>query len=270
MGGRLSGLLVAVGVLLLPIAGRAESAREILDQAKAVNDAREPKDTSQKTKMTLIDSRGGERVRDLEIQNKSYGHRTRKAITFFLTPPEVRGVGFLAWAYPDKDDDQWLYLPELKRVRQISGSSRKQSFQGSDFSYDDLQLFDDVRDWTETDATSKLLREGEVVDGVPCAVIELLPQGKEYDYGKLIVWLDRKDATFRKVELYDKKDGALVKTLTLSKYETIDKVPTPHSIEMVNAKKGTKTRMDNSEIRYNRGLPDDNFTERALERGRVE
>src|SRR5262249_27496100 len=184
----------------------------------AANDAREPKDVSQKTKMTLYDSRGGERVRDLEMFGKNYGHRTRKGITFFLSPPEVRGVGFLSWSNPDKDDDQWLYLPELKRVRQISGSSRKQSFQGSDFSYDDLQLFDDLRDWTESDATSKLVREGEVVDGVPCAVIELAPQGKDYDYGKIVVWLDRKDSTYRKLELYDKKDGALVKTLLLSRF----------------------------------------------------
>jgi len=268
MRGTLFWLLSAM--LLAPVVARAESAREMLDKAKAVNDAREPKDFSQKTKMTLIDSRGGERVRDLEMLTKNYGHRTRKGITFFLSPPEVRGVGFLAWSYPDKDDDQWLYLPELKRVRQISGSSRKQSFQGSDFTYDDLQLFDDLRDWTESDATSKLVREGEVMDGVPCEVIELAPQGKEYDYGKIVVWLDRKDSTFRKVELYDKKDGALVKTLLLTRFETIDNIPTPRSIEMANAKKGTKTRMESSEIRYNRGLTDDSFTERALERAKAD
>jgi outer membrane lipoprotein-sorting protein len=272
MSGRIVMVLrmLAVGILLAPAISRAESAREILDQAKAVNDAREPKDLSQKTKMKLTDSRGGERVRDLEVYGKNYGHRTRKGLTFFLTPPEVKGVGFLSWSYPDKDDDQWLYLPELKRVRQISGSSRKQSFQGSDFSYDDLQLFDDVRDWTEKDAASKLLRDAEVVDGLPCAVIELTPQNKAYDYAKFILWLDRKDATFRKIEFYDKKDGALLKTLVLGDFETIDKVPTAHRIEMTNAKKGTKTTLEASEVRYNRGLGDEVFTERTLERGKVD
>ena len=270
MRGVLPKVLLAVGMLVVPALARAESAREMLDQAKAVNDAREPKDVSQKTKMTLVDSRGGERVRDLEMFNKSYGHRNRKAITFFQSPPEVRGVGFLSWSEPGKDDDQWLYLPELKRVRQISGSSRKQSFQGSDFSYDDLQLFDDLRDWTESDATSKLVREGEVVDGAPCAVIELTPQGKDYDYGKLVVWLDRKEAIYRKVEFYDKKDGALLKTLTLGAFKTIDSIPTPHVIEMANAKKGTRTKIEATEVRYNKGLADESFTERALERGKVE
>jgi Outer membrane lipoprotein-sorting protein len=261
---------VLLYAVLVPALVRAESAREMLDQAKAVNDTREPRDFSEKTKMTLIDSRGGARVRDLATYGKSYGHRTRKGITFFLSPPEVKGVGFLSWSHPDEDDDQWLYLPELKRVRQISGASRKQSFQGSDFSYDDLELFDDIRDWTEQDATSRLLRENEVVGGVSCAVIELVPQGKAYEYARLLVWLDRKDATFRKVELYDAKDGALAKTLTLGSFETIDNVPTAHYLEMANVKKGTKTIVEVSEVRYNRGLTDESFTERALERGGVE
>jgi outer membrane lipoprotein-sorting protein len=259
-----------VCMVLLPGRVRAESAREMLDRAKAVNDAREPRDFSEKTRMTLIDSRGGARVRDLAVYGRNEGHRTRKGIIFFLSPPEVKGVGFLSWSHPDRDDDQWLYLPELKRVRQISGSSRKQSFQGSDFSYDDLELFDDIRDWTEADAASRLLRENEVVGGVACAVIELVPRGMDYEYARLVVWLDRQQATFRQIELYDAKDGALVKTLTLDGFETIDGVPTAHRLEMANVKKGTKTIVEVSEVRYNRGLSSEAFTERTLERGRVD
>jgi outer membrane lipoprotein-sorting protein len=263
-------LALAALSIALPLVARAETAREMLDKAKAVNDAREPKDGSQKMKMTLFDSRGGERLRDIEVYSKNYGPRTRKAITFFLSPPEVKGVGLLAWSYPDKDDDQWLYLPELKRVRQISSNTRKQSFQGSDFSYEDLELFDDIRDWTEKDATSKLVKEGEVADGVPCAVIELTPQGKDYQYSRFVVWLDGKDATFRKVDFYDKNDNTLLKTLVLTGFKTIDNLPTPHHIEMANAKKNTKTVMEISDVRYNRGLSDDVFTQRTLEHGRVD
>src|SRR5688572_19918725 len=130
-------VLLGIGILATPHA-RGETAREILDQVKAVNDAREPKDVAQKLKMTLVDSRGGVRVRDLEVRGKNYGKQTNKSITFLLSPPDVKGVGFLAWTYPDKDDDQWLYLPELKRVRRITANTRRQSFQGSDFSYQDL------------------------------------------------------------------------------------------------------------------------------------
>jgi outer membrane lipoprotein-sorting protein len=263
-------LAVMMVSLFGALASGADTARQMLDTAKAVNDSREPKDFSQRTKMTLVDSRGGERVRDLMVYGKNYGHRTRKSLTFFLSPPEVKGVGFLSWSSPGKDDDQWLYLPELKRVRQISGSSRKQSFQGSDFSYDDLELFDEIRDWTEEEAKSKLVRDGEIVDGARCAVIELEPSGQDYEYSRFALWLDREDSTFRKIELYDKKDGALWKTLTLAAFETIDGVPTPRHIEMANAKKGTKTILDISEVRYNRGLGDEVFTERALERGKAD
>ncbi len=255
---------------LWPATASAETAREMLDQAKAVNDAREPKDVTQKVKMTLVDSRGGQRIRELEIYGKSYGHRTRKAITFFLSPPEVKGVGFLAWSYPSKDQDQWLYLPELKRVRQITANTRKQSFQGSDFSYEDLQLFDDVRDWTEADATSKLVKESDAVEGVSCAVIDLSPQGKDLEYSRFILWLDRKDSVVRKIEFYDKRDASLLKTLALSDLKVIDGIPTPHRMEMVSVKKGTKTVMELSEVHYNQSLSDDLFTQRYLERGRAE
>lgn len=263
-------LLAGLTLAIVSSGARAETARQLLDRAKAVNDAREPKDSSQKTKMTLFDSRGGQRVRDLEIYGKNSGARSRRSITFFLSPPEVKGVGFLAWSYPDKDDDQWLYLPELKRVRQIGGSSRKQSFQGSDFSYDDLALFEDIRDWTETEATSKMLRERENENGVPCAVIELEPHRHDYEYSRFVLWLDPAAAMFRKIEFYGASDGALLKTLTLSEWKTIDGIPTAHHAEMVNHKKGTKTLVDTSDVRYNRGLGDDAFSERALERGSVE
>jgi outer membrane lipoprotein-sorting protein len=265
-------LLAAVlGALLAATAARAETARDLLDRAKKVNDAREPRDVSQRMVMRIFDSRGGERTRDLAVYRRNYGHRTRKTVTFFLSPPEVKGVGFLSWSYPDKDDDQWLYLPELNRVRQIAGSSRKQSFQGSDFAYEDLEIvFDDLRDWTEEEAPSRLLRDGEAVGDVACAVIELGLQGKDYAYSRLVVWLDRQDETFRRIELYDKRDGLLLKSLLLGPFETIDGIPTARRLEMANVKKETKTTLEISEVRYNRGLADEAFTERALERGRVD
>ena len=261
-------MAAALWVVLAGSAG-AETAREILDKAKTVNDAREPKDMAQKMKMTLVDARGTTRVRDLDMHAKTYGEKTSKAITFFQSPAEVKGVGFLAFAYPDKDDDQWLYLPALGRVRRITANTRRQSFQGSDFSYQDLELFDEIRDWTEEDAKSNLLKENEDVGGVACAVIELAPQGKDLEYGRFVIWLDRKESTVRKIEFYDAKDGGLLKTLAFAEWKTVDGIPTPHKMEMANVKKGTKTSMELSEVRYNQGLSDEIFTERYLERGKV-
>jgi outer membrane lipoprotein-sorting protein len=258
----------AMAVTAVP--AEAVTARELLDKAKAVNDAREPKDASQKMKMTLVDARGNERVREIESRAKTLGEDERKSIIFFLAPAEVKGVGFLSFSYPDRDDDQWLYLPALKRVRRITATTRTQSFQGSDFTYQDLDLFDDIPDWTEDDATSELVKEKETIDGVETAVIALAPKGKDIAYRKIVIWLAPSDSMLRKIELYDVKDGALVKTLGLSKIETISGMPTPHRMEMANVKKGSKTVMEISEVRYNQSLADELFTERALERGKAE
>ena len=264
--------LVAVALVALVAVDPASagSAQDLLDKAKAVNDAREPKDMAQKMKMTLIDARGGERVREIESRAKTVAKATRKSIIFFLSPAEVKGVGFLAFSYPDRDDDQWLYLPALKRVRRITATTRTQSFQGSDFSYQDLDLFDEIPDWTEDDASSELVKDKETIDGVESAVIALTPKGKEIEYGKIVIWLAPSDSMLRKIELYDAKSGALVKTLSLKDIKTIDGVPTPHRLEMANVKKGSKTVMEMSDVKYNQGLSDDVFTERMLERGKAE
>jgi uncharacterized protein len=267
-GIRVAALAFAASMATAP-AGAA-TAREILDRAKAVNDAREPKDVAQRIKMTLVDARGNERVREIESRVKTVGEDERKSIIFFLAPAEVKGVGFLSFSYPNRDDDQWLYLPALKRVRRITASTRTQSFQGSDFSYQDLDLFDEIPDWTEEDAASELVEEKATVDGVESAVISLTPKGKEIAYGKIVIWLAPSDSMLRRVDLYDGKDGELAKTLSLSELKTIDGVPTPHRMEIMNVKKGSKTRMDISEVRYNQGLADEIFTERALERGKAE
>jgi outer membrane lipoprotein-sorting protein len=263
-------LWVVAAVVSVAVGGaEAESAREMLDRAKAVNDAREPKDVEQRFTMRLVDSQGRERVRELAAWMKRGPEGEDRAILFFLAPPEVKGVGFLSWAHRNRDDDQWLYLPELKRVRQITTNTRRQSFQGSDFSYEDLELFDDIRDWTERDAASRLVKDPDVVDGVPCAVIELVPQGKDLEYGRFVVWLDKEASVFRRVEFYDRRDDRLLKTLLLSDFRTVEGIPTPYRLEMRNERKGTRTVMEFSEVRYNQGLDDELFTQRTLERGRV-
>jgi hypothetical protein len=70
--------------------------------------------------------------------------RAQKAILFFLAPAEVKGTGFLAFTHKGRPADQWLYLPELKRVRQITARRRKESFVGTDLSYHDLDL---IQEW---------------------------------------------------------------------------------------------------------------------------
>jgi hypothetical protein len=247
----------------------ADDARSILDAARAVNDRREPNDVRQTLKMTIVDRGGGQRVRDMEMYGLRPGKPNSRTLMFFLSPPDVRGVGFLAWSHPDKNDDQWLYLPEFKRVRQITTSLRTQSFQGSDFTYQDLELYNDVLDWDEEQAESTLVEANAAADGVPCAVIALAPADAEITYGKLVLWIHRPDATVRRIDFYDRGDGAHVKTLAITGYAPIDAIPTAQRLEIATLTKGTRTVLEVSDVRYNQGLAEEDFTQRALERGRL-
>jgi len=89
--------------------------------------------------MTLTNSRGENRVRKIKQFTKDLG-KIEKKIMFFQYPADVRNTSFMTWGYDEagKDDDQWIYLPALKKVKRISSDSKSNYFMGSDFSYDDL------------------------------------------------------------------------------------------------------------------------------------
>ena len=107
------------------------------------------------------------------------------------------------------------------------------------------------------------------MDGVACAVIEVVPREKDIQYGRLVLWLDRESSTLRKIDFHDARKGEHLKTLLLSDYRDIDGIPTSSRLEMSNLRKGSKTLMEFSAIEYNQGLGDDVFTQRYLKRGRV-
>lgn len=242
------------------------SARELLDQVQKLNHTtRAWKDRSQRMQVTIINRRNVQWQREMEVRTKKYGPEASRSILFFLKPADVRGVGILQWLAPDEEDRQWLFLPELKRPRQISGSSKRQSFVGTDFSYEDLAIMSDVLDWSEQDASAAIVGEGQV-DAHPCAIIEFEPRGVDVGYGKIRMWLDRDALVMRKLELEDKK-GRLAKTLFTSDLRPIGQIPTAYALEMRDERAGSRTRVVFTEIRYDTGIPEDEFTQRRLERG---
>jgi len=184
---------------------------------------------------------------------------------FFETPPEVKGVGFLQWADPHGKDEQWLYLPELKRVRQISGGAKRESFVGTDFSYEDLAILAELIDWSEQDAHAQVARD-EALGGRACHVIELIPAGKDLAYGKILAWFAADDLTILKLELYDKA-GQLAKVLTASDIRPVGAIPTAFHLEMQNVQNGSHTVAEFRDVKYDTGLSDELFSEHALERG---
>jgi outer membrane lipoprotein-sorting protein len=258
-------LLLAVSACAGPSAAQT-SARELLDHIRQLNQTtRKWNDRVQRLQLKIIDRRGGERNRSLVISFKKYPEDRNRTLLFFEEPPEVKGVGFLQWADPHGKDEQWLYLPELKRVRQISSAAKHESFVGTDFSYDDLAIIGEITDWTDADARASLLPD-ESVDGQPCHVIQFAPTGKDLTYSSIVTWLRADDFVFLKYEMHDKQDR-LEKQLTLGDIRPVGAIPTAFHMEMKNLQSGSHTVVTFTEVKYDSGVDDGLFTQRALEHG---
>ena len=259
-------LVLAVVTVLPPPETSAITAREVLDKANALDDTtRHWNDLTQKMTLHIFGKRGGKRERQLRRFTKRLPGDEEKSISFFLAPPEVKGTGFLVWAHKGRDDEQWLFLPELKRTRRITAQSRDSSFMGTDFSFRDLEIMGEFQDWTENDAPAKLIRE-ELLNETPCYVIELHPKQEGMSYTRILLWMEQEQLIARKLDFYDRKEKH-VKTLTLDDVRMIGSVPTPHRLEMHNLKKGSHTVVDLADVEYDTDLADNLFTQRHLERG---
>lgn len=261
-----AGIVVALLALMAP-ARADDAARQRLDEVRRLNETtRKWTDRTQRMALTVVDRRGGEVERELEVRSKRYDGDATRSIMFFHAPAQVRGIGFLQWTDPRETDRQWLWLPALKRVRQISGGSRSESFVGTDFSYEDLAIMAEAVDWSEAEAASTLAGE-ETLDGEPCDIIELRPTAAaDVRYGVVRLWLGRTDHVVRKFELVD-GDGTLVKTLRLSDIRIEKNIPTAYKMEMRNERAGSHTTVRITALAYDSGIADEELTQRRLEKG---
>ncbi len=210
--------------------------------------------------MTLINSRGDERVREIKQFLKDSG-KMEKKIMFFHSPADVRNTSFMNWSYDEegKDDDQWIYLPALKKVKRISSDSKSDSFMGSDFTYDDLG------DRHPNEDVHKIIKE-ETLDGEECYVVESVPKEEDYMYSKTVSWIVKDKWIGRKKEFYD-EDEDLLKILTVKKVEEIKGFWVITHSEMFNVQKEHKTKMLLENVQLDSGIPDNKFTERMMKRG---
>ncbi len=210
--------------------------------------------------MTLINKSGNERVRKIKQFTKDFGS-VEKSIMFFTAPADVKNTSFMNWSYddPSKSDDQWIYLPALKKVKRISSESKSDYFMGSDFTYDDLG------DRKLDDDTHKLLRE-ETIDGVDYYVVESIPKDEDYMYSKTVTWIRKDNFIGLKKEFYD-EDGELLKILKIKKFKDISGFLVITNSEMENVQKNHRTTMKLENIRINTGIPASKFTERMMMRG---
>jgi len=210
--------------------------------------------------MTIENSRGNQRVRKIKQYLKDFG-KDEKKIMFFLSPADVKNTSFMTWSYDDasKSDDQWIYLPALKKVKRISSDSKGDYFMGSDFTYDDLG------DRHPMDDTHTILRE-EVLDGKETIVIESVPKDEEYMYSRTVTWVIKDSWVGLKKEFYDEDDD-LLKILTVEQEKSFGDIIILTKVKMKNIQRNQFTNMEFSNVQIDKGIPNNKFTERMMKRG---
>lgn len=239
------------------------SAREIMEK----NDQqRKAEDEQVELTMKLINKKGKERVRKVRQFTKTDADDNQKSIIRFLSPADVKGTGLLTIEHTSRDDDQWLYLPALKKVRRISASDQSDNFMGTDFAYEDLGS-------EELENYDYQLLRAESLNGVECYLIEAVPNNdqerKESGYSKRHIWIRKDNFVGIQIKYYDKK-GKLLKVFQASDVRLIEGTNTwrAHRMETENVQTGHKTVLLFDHFVINRGLKDNFFAQRYLERGR--
>lgn len=213
--------------------------------------------------MDLIDAQDNVKSRIIEEWSMEDDAGLDRLVIVFHRPASVQGTRFLVVENEDRDDDQWIYLPALDRVRRIAASEGDESFMGTDFTYDDLATRDVDED------THELLRE-ETFSGREVYVVESVPKDPDdSQYSRRVQWVAKDIWVPLKAEFYDKSDE-LLKTLTVEELEEVQGIWTPMVSVMENVQTEHATRLEVQKTRYNEDLNPDLFSTNFLRTGRVQ
>ena len=258
--------LLAIG-FVFATKSNAQSLPSGTSIASKTHERNEGVSMSRKITMELKDKRGKLRIRETTSLRKYIGGEKRLAI-FYLTPKSVMGTAFLTYDYPDPtvDDDQWLYMPALRKTRRISAANRGDYFLGTDLTYEDIKLETRI---SLNDYNYKTIGK-ELVDGNESFVLEATPineeVAKELGYSKVKLWVDAKIWMLRKADSWDVA-GNHLKTTEISDIKKVQGIWTYHQIHIKNHKTSHETNFRISDIDYQTEIDDDTFTKEALVNG---
>ena len=212
-------------------------------------------------KMTLRNSQGAESTREIRGKTLEIKGDGDKSLTIFDTPRDVKGTAFLSFTHALESDEQWLYLPALKRVKRISSSNKSGPFMGSEFAYEDISSQEVAK------YKYKFIRDDKF-NGRDVFVIERYPQYKKSGYTKQVAWIDKSMYQPLKIEFYDRKKS-LLKTLTQHEYKQyLNKYWRPSRLEMVNHQTGKSTTLLWQSYKFKNGFRTRDFDRNSLKRAR--
>ncbi len=183
------------------------------------------------------------------------------SVIIFDDPADVKGTAFLTHTHKSPPDDQWLYLPALKRVKRIASRNKSGPFMGSEFAYEDLAS-------QEVEKYTYRYLGDETFDDRDHFMIERVPVDERSGYTRQVTWIDKDQYRVFKVEFYDRKES-LLKTLTMHDYhQYLDKYWRADRMDMVNHQTGKSTTLSWTDYRFGSGYEESDFTRNSLAKAR--
>ncbi|MGB0722553.1 MAG: outer membrane lipoprotein-sorting protein [Gammaproteobacteria bacterium] len=212
-------------------------------------------------RMILRNRQGQESTREMRSRVLEVQGDGDKSLLIFDAPGDVRGTAFLSFSHALEPDDQWLYLPALKRVKRIASRNKSGPFMGSEFAYEDLSS-------QEVDKYSYRWLRDDQLEGRAAYVVDRIPRYEHSGYTHLVSYVDKEIWQPLRIEFHDRKDS-LLKTLTFHGYQKYaDGYWRADRLEMVNHQTGKSTTLEWSDYRFGTGLGERDFNKNALKRVR--
>ncbi|MBU2979232.1 outer membrane lipoprotein-sorting protein [Alteromonas sp. C1M14] len=259
----LTWLSMLTGLLLAnPALGDEASEKEGLRVATARKDVNRGWVNSVATiTMTLRNAQGQEAKREMRVKTLEVPTDGDKALTIFDSPRDLSGTAFLSFSHIDAPDEQWIFLPAVKRVKRISTRNKSGPFLGSEYAFEDMTSFEVPK------FTYDLLRE-DTYNGDAVYVLEQKPLDKYSGYSKQIVWIDKEHFRPRKVEFFDRK-GAPLKVLEFEQYQLFDgEFWRPMRTFMYNLQTQKSTELVTHSLVFKTELEESDFDSNSLRRAR--
>ena len=211
--------------------------------------------------MTLRNKKGRELERLMTNKSLEVSGDGDKALTVFNTPADVRGTSFLSFSHIHEADDQWIYLPALKRVKRIASRNKSGPFLGSEFAFEDLSSF-------EVEKNTYDYLGDDTINELDAYKVEMRPLDKYSGYTRTIAWVDKAHYRIHQIEFYDRRD-TLLKTLTQEEFTLYkDKYWRAHKQFMVNHKTGKSTDIVISNLTFDVEVDESSFDEKRLKNAR--
>ena len=211
-----------------------------------------------KMEMTLINAHGDKIVRKMNNMTKETPDDGDKSIIEFEWPADVKGTRMLSWTHKKGNDDQWLYLPAIKRVKRISSRNRSGSFMGSEFAYEDLGS-------DEYDKYKYKWLKDEMFNDRDCYVLQRIPLDEKSGYSKQIIWADKEYHQPHRIDYYDRK-GEKLKTSDFTDWVKVKKWWFFDKITVVNHQTGKSSVLVWKERKVEQEYTDNMFTQSRLKK----